>query len=251
MPLMVTSKDDERPTLNNKMNRMKTTTTKEAKKGDKEKKEEQQEETRKATRRRRERKNICHLMVAVTPSISCSISKSSSALGWYPQAPLQTTNKQYISAHRQRKHTTAIPVFNVDFDSHCQVSCQDAKKKCDRNLPCGNDTAKFMPSSPQTFFSTYYNKMDPSQMMNNPELMGKIQGLMADPEIMALFQKPGVMQKMQGLMSNPSAIMEYANDPDMMKVVFMLIHYGMLNTTLIMSLATFLDYFKAPGTSIL
>jgi thiol-disulfide isomerase/thioredoxin len=54
--------------------------------------------------------------------------------------------------------------------------------------------------------------MDPSQLMNNPQVMQMLQ----DPEFMAMLQEPGMMERMQGLMSNPSAAM---NDPQLMRLM--------------------------------
>ena len=92
--------------------------------------------------------------------------------------------------------------------------------------------------------------MDPNQMMQNPEMMAKMQQLMSNPgeflslffscsphlftdslpslsltlslvlaEIMALMQKPDVMAKLQRIMSDPSSAASMMNDPDVMKIV--------------------------------
>ena len=52
-------------------------------------------------------------------------------------------------------------------------------------------------------------KLDPAMM----------QKLMSNPEFMALVQQPGLMQKLQAIMSNPSNIVQYASDPDVMKLM--------------------------------
>eukprot|EP00455_Lapot_gusevi_P035615 TRINITY_DN3943_c0_g1_i1.p1 TRINITY_DN3943_c0_g1~~TRINITY_DN3943_c0_g1_i1.p1 ORF type:complete len:476 (-),score=140.38 TRINITY_DN3943_c0_g1_i1:161-1588(-) len=52
--------------------------------------------------------------------------------------------------------------------------------------------------------------MDPSQIQ---------QFMQNNPEVLQLMQQPGMMQKMMQIMQNPAAMNQYANDPDVMRLM--------------------------------
>lgn len=59
--------------------------------------------------------------------------------------------------------------------------------------------------------------------MQNPQMMAMAQAMMQDPEIMQMMQQPGMMEKIQGAMANPASAM---GDPDVMKIVMKLQSLG-------------------------